>query len=134
MPSVSQLRSGIAANLASIAGLRTAAIVPDQVNPPVAVILPDGITFDRTMRRGMDEYGYRVLLIVDRVDWRTGQQAMDAYCAPSGPSSVKAAIESDRTLGGAAQDLRVSEMRNYGTNQINGADYLTAEFVVTVYA
>jgi hypothetical protein len=44
MATVSELRTGIATNLATIAGLRTAATVPDQINPPIAVVMPNSIT------------------------------------------------------------------------------------------
>ena len=62
------------------------------------------------------------------------QNTIDAYCNPSGASSVKQAIEADRTLGGAAHDLRVTDMRNVSSMSIADTTYLTAEFVVQVYA
>jgi hypothetical protein len=40
MAQISELRSGIATNLATITGLRTGATIPDNVNPPFAIIAP----------------------------------------------------------------------------------------------
>lgn len=134
MATLTQIRTGLAANLATIPGLRTTATVPDDISPPIAVTFTSTITYDETFGRGLDRYEFSVLVIVGRVDARTSQNTLDAYCAPSGASSIKTAIESNRTLGGIIQDLRVTEMRNYGASNIQSVDYLTAEFVVTVYA
>jgi hypothetical protein len=74
------------------------------------------------------------MVIVGRVDERMAQNKLDAYCSGSGTQSIKAAIQSNRTLGGKAFDCRVTSLRSY--NQISVADvtYLAAEFVVQVYA
>jgi hypothetical protein len=132
--SLSTLRTGIATNLATISGLRTSATVPDDPKPPVAVIVPNGISFDTAMGRGLDTYEFTVLVIVGRVDERSAQNTLDAYCAATGATSIKTAIERDKTLAGAAQSLRVTEMRNYSALQISENTYLAAEFAVTVYA
>jgi hypothetical protein len=135
MANVSDLRTGIATNLATVSGLRTAATVPDQINPPVAVVMPTSITYDTAFARsGGDEYEFSVMVIVGRVDERMAQNKLDAYCSGSGAQSIKAAIQSNRTLGGQAFDCRVTSLRSY--NQISVADvtYLAAEFVVQVYA
>lgn len=134
MSDISSLRSGIASNLAKIANLRTAATVPEDPKPPVAIVMPPRISFDTAMGRGLDTYEFTVLLIVGRVSDRTAQAAIDAYCNPSGASSVKTAIESDRTLGGAANDLRVTDMRSVSSISIADTTYLTAEFAVQVFA
>jgi hypothetical protein len=132
--SVSSLRSGLSTRLATISGLRTSSyVIPDPM-PPVAIVIPSGITFDSTFARGMDEYEFVVLVLVGSVDDRTSQDRMDAYCDPSGSGSIKAAIEGDKTLGGAAFTLRVREMRNYQQTPIGDQIYLSAEFVVQVYS
>jgi len=134
MTSIADLREGIATNLSSISGLRTSWYVPDDPKPPIAVVLPDSVRFDAAFRRGLDEYTFFVFVIVGRVNERTAQSLIDTYCNPSGESSIKAAIESDPTLGGAASDLRVTELRNYTAQTIAEVTYLTAEWVVSVYA
>jgi len=131
---IDAIRSGIAANLATITGLRTTATVPESVSPPIAVVIPVGVTFDRAFRRGLDEYEISVMLFACRADARSAQNTLDDYCDPTGPLSVKTAIESDRTLAGSIQDLRVTAMRNYGPADIGGTTYLAAEFAVQVYA
>lgn len=134
MTTVSGLRTQIANRLATISGLRTAATVPDSPNPPIAIVMPTGITYDTTMGRGLDEYDFTILVIVGRVDERTAQNALDAYCAPTGAGSIKAAMHADRTLGGTAHDSRVTAMRNYQGYAVGEVTYLAAEFVVSVIA
>lgn len=134
MASVSELRTGIATNLATITGLRTSAFMPDNPNPPIAVVMPSSISYDDTFNRGMQTYVFNVLVIVGRVDERTAQSNLDAFVSGTGSSSVKRAIEVDKTLGGKAFDTRVTEMRNYGQLSIQDILYLTGEFTVLVYA
>lgn len=131
---VSDLRTNLAANIATISGLRTAAVVPSDPKPPIAVVMPNSITFDTAFARGLDEYEFVVLVIVGKVDDRTAQNALDGYCNPTGALSIKTAIERDKSLGGQAQTLRVTTMRNYAALSIAENTYLAAEFTVQVYA
>ncbi|NBU94241.1 MAG: hypothetical protein EBS18_06895, partial [Actinobacteria bacterium] len=87
----------------------------------------------RQMQSGMSEYMFKVTVVLGRVSERVAQQNLDLLVAPSG-DSVKAAIESDRTLGGKAFDVFVPELSAYGAVSINGIDYLSAEFSVQVFA
>lgn len=135
MASISDLRTGIAANLATIPGLRTSATVPDSVNPPIAVVMPNSINYDTAFARtGGDEYEFIVMAIVGRVEERTAQNRLDAYCSGTGTESIKAAIEIDKTLGGKAFSLRVTNLRSYNQLTVGDITYLSGEFTVTVYA
>jgi hypothetical protein len=134
MALISELRTGLATNLATITGLRTAATVPDNPNPPIAIILPQGVEYDNTFGRGMNTYTFAVTVIVGRVSERSGQNALDAYVSSTGSSSIKIAIESDKTLNGKAFDLRVIDSRNYGELTVGEVTYLSAEFTVLCYA
>ena len=134
MALISDLRTGLATNLATISGLRTAALMPDNPNPPIAIVVPSTVSFDDTFQRGMQTYSFTVLVVVGRADERTAQNKLDAYCASTGSSSIKLAVESDKTLGGKAFDVRVTELRNYGQIVIGEVTYLSAEFTVLCYA
>jgi hypothetical protein len=133
MATISDIRDGIATNLATITGLRTTETVPDNPQPPVAIIQPNSIEYDRAFQRGLDQYSFTVTVIVGRASERTAQRLLDTYCGGSGSSSVKTAIESNRTLSGVIQDLRVVAMRNYGTISLGDQTYLAAEFDLIVY-
>lgn len=134
MASISELRAGIKTNLATINGLRVSDFQPDNINPPVAIVFPISLNYDETFHRGMQTYTFSVQVIVGRVSERTGQNAIDAFCSSTGASSIKLAIESDKTLAGKAFDLRVTDMRNYGELLVGEVNYLSAEFVVLCYA
>lgn len=134
MATMAQLRTALAARLATISGLRTSAVLPDQPQPPQAVLYPDRVIYDTAMGRGSDEYLFIVLVIVGRIAERNAQTSLDTYCDPSGSTSIKAAVEGDRSLGGVALDCRVTEMRGQGSLSVGDATYLTAEFLVTIVA
>jgi hypothetical protein len=61
------------------------------------------------------------------------QSRLDGYIS-TGASSVKKAIESNKTLSGAAFDVRVTRMTNIGTVSLGEVSYLAADFAVTVFA
>jgi len=134
MASVSSIRTGLATRLGTITGLRTSAFMPDNPNPPIAVVMPSSVSYDDVFKRGMQTYVFNVLVIVGRVDERTAQSNLDAYVSSTGTSSIKRAIEGDKTLGGVVFDTRVTEMRNYGQLPVGEVTYLTAEFTVLFYA
>jgi hypothetical protein len=134
MASITNLRTAIATNLATITGLRTAAEMPDNPNPPIALVRPQNIDYNQAMNKGLTRYSFVVIVIVGRAEERTAQRSLDAYCSTTGATSIKNAIESDRTLSGNAYDCRVTEMRNYTPIQLNEGTYLAAEFAVDVFA
>ena len=135
MANLSSIRSGIATNLENISSLTVFGFVPDSIEPPTAVVgVVDNIEYDSTMARGADTYSIPVFLYVSRVDAQDSQDTLDAFLASTGSSSVKAQVESDITLGGEAQSVRVVEADNYGVYTINNIDYLGCEFTIEVIA
>jgi hypothetical protein len=134
MAAISTMRDRIAANLSTISGLRSTGYIPDNINPPYAIITPVNISYNRALSNGLTEYNFTISVICGRADERTAQRNLDAYCQPTGASSVKSAVESDKTLAGNAYDLRVTNMRNYGSTTIGETTYLAAEFDLVVYS
>jgi len=130
---ISDLRSRLAKNLRKVTGLRVVETLPDVVNPPMAMIALDKVAYNRQNNAGMAEYTFKITVVLGRVSERTAQQAMDLYVAP-GAGSVKAAVESDKTLGGNAYDVFISELTAIGAVQINAVDFYSAEFSVQVFA
>jgi len=134
MAIVSTLRAALATNAATIAGLRTTETVPDNPSPPIAIVSLISVNFDGAFHSGLTTYSFSVLLIVGKVSERTGQNSLDAYCSSTGASSMKLALESDKTLGGSAYDVRVTDVRNYGELTVGEVNYLSAEFLVLCLA
>lgn len=134
MADITAIRAALATNLTSITGLRTNATVPDNVNPPYAIISLDTVDYHKAFANGLNTYNFVATVIVGRASERSAQNTLDAYCSPTGSKSIKQGIELDRTLGGLVYDLTVSGMRNYGSTTINENLYLAAEFDLTVQA
>ena len=130
---IAEIRAGLAANIATISGLRVAAEIPDNPSPPIAVIALNNISYDLAMARGTTLYNFTVTVIVGRVAERDAQRKLDAY-AGDGERSIKTAVQSDRTLGGSAFDCRLSEMSTLGALNLGEQTYLAADFAVQVYA
>jgi hypothetical protein len=131
--SISLIRQGLATNLATIPGLRTAAEVPDLPNPPIAIVALNSVTYDRAYANGMTSYSFTITIIVGRAAEREAQRTLDTYIS-TGNKSVKFAVESDKTLGGNAYDCRVVSMDSVGSLNISDTTYLAADFTVTVIA
>jgi hypothetical protein len=131
--SISLIRQALATNIGTIPGLRTAAEVPDLPNPPIAIVALRSVTYDGAFDGGLTNYNFAVTVIVGRAAEREAQRRLDAYIS-TGASSVKSAVESDKTLGGNAYDCRVVSMDSVGSLSISDTTYLAADFTVTVIA
>ncbi len=131
--SITDIRDGIATNLATISGLRTSAELPDQPNPPIAVVQLNNVTYDQAFQGGLVLYNFTITVIVGRVAERVAQQRLNAF-ASTGAGGIKAALQSDRTLGGHAFDVKLQEMTNIGAITLGEQQYLAAEFAAIVYA
>ena len=128
----SQVRDGLKTNLQEIEGLRVYDLVPDVIVPPCAIIGQLDLVFDLNNARGLDSASVDVMVIVQRFSERTGQDKLDQYLSGSGDYSIKAAIESDRTLGGAVDTLRVTAAQS-GVYQSADVEYLSYRYQVTIY-
>ena len=132
--SIALMRKGIANNiLANVPGLRVSETIPDNPNPPQAIISLDTVNYDQTFQRGMSQYVFIVSVLAGRVSERNAQRLLDSYIDP-GSATIKTAIESDKTLNGAVFDVRVTEMTNIGAVNLGETVMLGADFRVEVYA
>lgn len=131
--SLAEIRAGIGKNLVTINGLRVATEIPDNPSPPIAILQLNNVTYDQDFQRGMTRYDFTVTLLAGRVAERDAQRKLDAYIDDGG-RSVKTAIESDGTLGGAAFDCRVSEMSTIGVLNLGEQQYTSCDFLLQVYA
>jgi len=130
---ITEVKTGLANRLATIPGLRTYAYQPDQLNAPMAYSNLNSITYHRTFG-GMTEMEYTVTVIVARATERTAEASVDGFTAYSGTTSVRAAIEADRTLGGVVDDLIVESATGIQSVSANDTEYLSVDFVVRVYS
>jgi hypothetical protein len=108
MADVGAIRVALAAKLATIADLQVSAYMLSNPTPPCAMIYSGETSFDKAFHRGSDDLNLVVRVIVPFAADIGSQVNLDEYRAGSGARSFKAALEVDRTLGGAVQDLRVT--------------------------
>jgi hypothetical protein len=129
--SIYDIRVGLAANLATVAPLngRVSAYYPDNINPPMGIVDTVRVEFDSAFNRGSDEILVDVMCVVRRDSERVAQAELDALVP-----LVKAAIQSDLTLGGACDDLIVTALNGYAPLVADESTYLAATFAVRVIA
>lgn len=128
------IQTGLATAAATISGLRTFSTLPGAINPPTFAPVELDLSYDQTFS-GLTQTLFTCGLYVSAGDDPTGRVALAGYLAPTGTGSVKAALESDKTLGGVSKTLVVERVRGaYRLYNIGGTDYLGATFDVRVWA
>lgn len=129
---IASVRNGLRDRLATIVDLYVHDTVPGTVQPPAAVVVPAGGTFDATFGRGSDDLVFEIRMATAQGWTPAGQDQLDQYLAGSGAKSVKAAVEADLTLGGACHFAVVSGWEGYGEVEIGGVNYFGTTFTVEV--
>lgn len=131
---LSTIRKGLADALSTVPRLRVAELVPEQVNPPLAVITRASVDYSQAMSGGLTEWDMQVQLVAGRMADQQSQRQIDAWLSWDGQQSVRKAIEADRSLGGAVQTLIVTRADAMNSVQIGDSDYLAVTVNVTVWA
>jgi hypothetical protein len=138
MPSTDQIgdiRAALAANLASIANVQISPYrLSDPTFPSIQVAWPEDIKYHEAMHNGMESIVMIVMAFGGTMTDIGAQKILDQLITPSGATSVKAAIESDPTLGGHADDLIVVSCTGYREYAIGQIAALGCEWRVEVTA
>jgi hypothetical protein len=129
---VNGVRDALKNNLQTITNLRVYELIPDVIVPPCAVVGQLDFTFDIDNQRGLDQASVDIFVIVQRISERTAQDKLDNFLAGSGNGSIKTAIESDRTLGGLVNTLRVISAES-GTYTSGDQSFLSYRYNLTIW-
>lgn len=132
MTNINGVRDALKKNLQTITGLRVYDLIPDVVVPPCAVVGQLDFTFDIDNARGLDQASVDIFVIVQRISERSGQDKLDNFLAGSGSGSIKTALESDRTLGGLVDTLRVISADS-GTYTSGEQSFLSYRYNLTIW-
>jgi hypothetical protein len=126
------IREGLKVNLETVPGLRVYELIPSPAVAPAAVVGQLDFTFDLNNARGLDQANLDVVVLVQRLAQKSAQTNLDKYLQGSGDYSIKAAIESDLTLGGACNTLRVTSAQA-GSYTSGDIDFLSYRYSLTVW-
>lgn len=133
MATLQDLRVGLAANLASVAGVTVYSDTISNPTPPFLWVRPPAgeqvAAFHQTFGgSGLTNW----TLIVEGVVGDNNAAAAQADFATL-LSGIPSAVEADKTLGGIAQDCNVTELRNYVESSTpEGPTIVGAEWVVAI--
>ena len=135
MASVATIADGLKVRLATISGVRAYSYQPEQLNPPFAYPILNGVSYHQTMGMGsaVTQFDWSVYVVVGRWVDRVAMTNLDDFLSPTGAKSIRAALEADRTLGGACSDLVVSTSANISALEQDDAEYLQVSFSLTIY-
>jgi hypothetical protein len=135
--SLEAIRAGLKDNLERD-GVLVSPYVLSNPTLPVIWIRPsptEGIEYHQAMGNGVENWTMLVQAYVGIPTDIAAQKTLDEMISSTGTNSVKAAIESDKTLGGAAHDLIVKKCSGYLEYQrTDGSVALGAEWEVLVLA
>lgn len=131
---LSDIRRGLVGQLALVRGLRVSEHVPEQINPPAAIITRAEVDYTQNMSGGLTEWSMQVQLVAGRMADQQSQRQIDDWLSYDGEYSVRAAIEADRTLGGNCQTSRVVSADALSSIQIGDSEYIGVTIAVTVFA
>lgn len=124
---------GIAANVRAIPKLIAYHYMPHMPGD-VPCLFPSAtdVDFAQAMKRGLDRIDITMTLLLSKADDLSSSALMNSYMSGSGTYSLKAAITSDRQLGGACDDLFVTGIRGNRFIEHAGITYLGAQLSMYV--
>jgi hypothetical protein len=135
MGDLADIRPALATALAPIAGLRST-LRSDQLNTPcVEIGWPTRIDFDEDSDDDAT-YTIPVRAWIGLAENRASADLLQGYMAKTGSKSIRAALETDTTLGGKCESLRVTAMTGSGADEaeVGGPTYLVADWEVQIFA
>lgn len=136
MATIPQIRTGIAARLATLDALRVqdefGTDPPVSGNASVAVVEYAGATYDESFSGQGDGLLFGIIVLVSKASDRAGIAKLDDFCDPSPTSatSIRAAVNG--TLNGAVPSAVVASSSGYREYTPGDEPYLGVEFVVRV--
>ncbi len=135
MADLTAVCNGLAVVLQQIPGLRVSAEYVSQVNPPMAVIMPQpqqSLRFD-SMDGGVS-YLLRIVVLLTYAQDSSSVTQMNAYLATTGTQSIPSVIRNNPRLAGTYDYLVLESTRGYGLTTWGGQEYLGCQFTVTAMA
>lgn len=124
--------AGVKAALEGIVGLRVYDFPSDRVEPPAAVLSLPETPYDVTLGGRNDQWTFPLWVLVAKANDKSAYKEMVQYLEAEGTKSILAAIEADRTLGGACDTCSIIRARPLFAT-VAGTEFLAVEFTLEVY-
>ena len=131
---VTQIATALATKLGTISGLRTFNYQPEQINPPIGFPILNAITYHRAFGAGDVVTDWGIVVVVGRYTDSRAFAALDGYLSYDGASSIRAAIETDKTLGGVVKTLILSNGAQIMPQEQADAEFLMVRFDCQVHS
>lgn len=131
---ITQIADGLKARLATIPNLRTFSSQPENIAPPVGYPILDQVDYHRAFAGGDVQTNWSIVIIVGRYTDARAFATLDGYLSYDGASSVRAAIEADKTLGGVAQTLILNSAANVQPETQADEQFLMVTFNCRVHS
>ncbi len=129
MGNMAAQRAALAAALGTITGLRVKAYLAPNVDGLTAMVgAPTAGDLEEAFG-GEGSHDWEIWLLYAGLEWERAQAAIDPYLAPSGASSIVAALNASADLDGSIGPIRY---REYGPVEWAGKNYFGVKILVNV--
>lgn len=133
MPTVTEVRNGLANAINTGMALRTSPLVLDSMVPPIAVVARAPFDPRLVFTQSKAAYPFYVRLYAGRADERSAQEKLDEWTDLTGDDSVIAAIQDSANWTAVDVDYAVvTNISEVQTAAIGESVYLTVELSVEV--
>jgi len=131
---ISQIAEGLKTRLATIPNLRTFSSQPENITPPIGYPILDSVEYHGAFSGGDIITNWSIVVIVGRYTDSRAFASLDGYLSYDGATSIRLAIEGDRTLGGVAQSLVLSRGANIQPETQADEQFLMVTFDCRVHS
>lgn len=135
---IASIRAALETRLATISALYAMDVAPPQITQhPAAVVIPVSGIYGTSFGGGNTEHRMMITVLVTMASGLAlAQTKLDGFLTPTGANSIKAAIEADPDLNGAACSTSVLGYHDYGIREWpgdSGQFWLAADIDIEVY-
>lgn len=132
---VELIQQGLANAADTVSGLRCYPALPGAIVPPTFAPVEFELDYHQTFSSAGGLTQLTFTCGVYNTDSDAGRKQLLPFLAEAGSSSIRAALESDKTLGGACKTLVVQRVRGaYRIYEVGDTPYLGAMIDVRVWA
>lgn len=131
MATIQAVADALSTTIGNATGLRVFPYVPDNVNPPMLMLVLGQIERE-AMNMGTMSVPFDAYVLTQRVSDRAGQSSLYEYASFTGAKSVWKAVNDTRALGLTGTDAAVLRYRPLGVEEVAAIGYFGGAFEILV--